>query len=314
MPANLTADYLAAEQAYKQAETQSEKIAALEQMLATLPKHKGTEKMQAEIRRKLSQARKDSQKKGGAHAAPAYLIKREGAGQVALIGPPNSGKSLLLCRLTHAHAEVADYPFTTRIPAPGMMQFEDVQIQLVDTPAMSAEYLEPWMAQVIRAAHASVLVIDPNEADVLGQIEFVLEKLGAWHLGDPKLLAGNKIDRPGAEENFSAMAALYGDRIRSVALSAATGLGLDGFARDVFRALDVVRFYSKPPGKKADLDAPYVIRRGATVQEAASHVHRDFAEHLRYARLFRIGDEHGGLMVERAHVVEDRDILEFHTA
>ncbi len=170
------------------------------------------------------------------------------------------------------------------------------------------------MAQVIRAAQASVLVIDPNDPDVLGQIEFVLGKLQSWRLPDPKLLAGNKIDRPNSEENFSAVAALYGDRLRSVALSAATGLGLDGFARDVFAALDVVRFYSKPPGKKADLDAPYVVRRGATVHEAAAHVHRDFAEHLKYARLFRIADEHSGLMVERAHLVEDRDVLEFHTA
>ncbi len=313
MPANLTADYLAAEQAYKQAETQAEKIAALEQMLATLPKHKGTEKMQAEIRRKLSQARKESQKKGGAHTAPAYLVKREGAGQVVLIGPPNSGKSLLVSRLTHAHAEVADYPFTTRMPLPGMMQFEDVQIQLVDTPAMSAEYMETWMAQVIRAAQGAVLLVDPNDADVLGQIDFILQKLEGWRLPRPKLLVGNKIDQRGAEENFTAVAELYRDRMPGVAVSAASGLGLDGFARAIFQALDVVRFYSKPPGKKPDLDAPYVIRRGATVQEAAAQVHRDFAEHLKYARLFRKSKDQGGLMVERSHVVEDQDVLEFHS-
>ncbi len=313
MPANLTADYLAAEQAYKQADTQAEKIAALEQMLATLPKHKGTEKMQAEIRRKLSQARKESQKKGAAHAAPAYFIKREGAGQVVLIGPPNSGKSMLVGRLTHARPEVADYPFTTRMPTPGMMPFEDVQIQLVDTPAISAEYMEPWMAQVIRAAHAAVLVVDPNHADALGQIEFILEKLEGWRLAPPRLLAGNKADQPGAEENLSAIGGLYGGRFPCVPVSAVTGLGLDRLAREVFGALDVVRFYSKPPGRKPDLDAPYVIRRGATVHEAAAHVHRDFAGHLKYARLFRMGQEHGGLMVERTHVVEDQDVLEFHT-
>ncbi len=313
MPANLTADYHAAEQAYRQAQTQEQKIAALQQMFATLPKHKGTEKLQAEIRRKLSEARKEGQKKGAAHAAPAYLVRPEGAGQVVLIGPPNSGKSLLVGRLTHAKVEVAEYPFTTRLPVPGMMRFEDVQIQLVDTPPISADFVESWIPQVIRGGNACALVIDPNDAAVLDETEFVLQRLSEWHLPFPKVLVGNKIDQPSAEDNYSALVGLYGDRFRCVPVSAATGLGLDGFAREAFDALDVVRFYSKPPGKPPDRDAPYVIRRGSCVQEAAARVHRDFAEHLKYARLFHEGEAHGGLMVERTHVVADRDILEFHS-
>jgi ribosome-interacting GTPase 1 len=312
MPANLTPDYLAAEQAYKRAETQQEKIAALEQMLATLPKHKGTEKIQADLRRKLSQARKESQKKGGAHAAPAYLIKHEGAGQAALIGPPNSGKSELVARLTHAHVEVADYPFTTRMPVPGMMPFENVHIQLIDTPAISAEFTEPWMGQVVRAAEMSVLLVDPNGPDVLGELEFVLQSLEKWRVPPPRLLTGNKLDLPGAADNFSAIESLYGDRFRCLAVSARTGAGLDEFAREIFLGLDVVRFYSKPPGKKPDLETPYVLRRGETVQEAARMVHRELSEHLKYARLFRKSGDHSGFMVERTHVVEDEDVLEFH--
>ena len=314
MPANLTADYLAAEQAYKQAHTQGERVSALEQMLATLPKHKGTEKIYAELKRKLSQARHESGKKIGGHAAPPYFVKREGAGQIVLIGPPNSGKSQLLCRLTHAHPEVADYPFTTRMPTPGMMQFENVQIQLVDTPPMSPEFMEPWMPQLLHAAQVGALVVDPNDPDVLGESDFILRTLEGWSLPPPRLLVGNKLDRDGAGENFAVLQALYGDRFRYVAVSAATGAGLDAFARDAFQCLDVVRFYSKAPGKKADLEVPYVLRRGATVQDAAAHVHRDFAEHLKYARLFRKDDEHHGLMVERTHAIEDGDLLEFHTA
>jgi ribosome-interacting GTPase 1 len=313
MPANLTPDYMEAERAYKQAQSQPEKIAALEQMFATLPKHKGTEKLQADIRKRLSQARKESQKKGGAHTAPAYIVKREGAGQVALLGPPNSGKSALVRAITHAHPEVGEYPFTTRMPVAGMMRFEDVQIQLVDMPALSAQYMEPWLPQVIRTADMSALVVDPGDADVLGETEFVLERLAGWRLPAPKLLVANKADRPGAEDDFAALRELYCDRMQCLPASAVSGNGLDAFRSAVFRELNVVRFYSKPPGKKADLDTPYVLRRGETVQDAAMHVHRDFAEHLQYARLFRFGDEHPGLMVERTHVVEDRDILEFHT-
>jgi ribosome-interacting GTPase 1 len=314
MPANLTADYLAAEQAFKQAHAHEDRIAALQEMLATLPKHKGTEKIYAELRRKLSQERKDSAAKSAGHAAPAYLVKREGAGQVVLIGPPNSGKSQLVCRLTHAHPEVADYPFTTRLPTPGMMPFENVQIQLVDTPPMSPEFMEPWMPQVIRPAQMSVLIVDPNDPEVLDETEFILHTLEGWSLPRPVLLAGNKLDQDRAAANFEVLQSLFGDRFRCVGFSAATGAGLDAFARETFRCLDLVRFYSKAPGKKPDLTTPYVLRRGATVQEAASHVHRDFAEHLKYARLFHKPDEHHGLMVERTHSIEDEDVLEFHTS
>jgi ribosome-interacting GTPase 1 len=315
VPANLTPDYLAAEQIYKRAETSQEKITALERMFAALPKHKGTEKMQADIKRRLSEARRESQKmrNTGAHSAPGYLVKREGAGQITLLGPPNSGKSQLVRALTHAHPEVADYPFSTRMPVAGMMPFEDVQIQLVDLPPMSAAFMEPWLPQVVRSADLCSLVVDPNDPDVLGEIDFILTTLDGWRMLPPRLLVANKLDLPFATENFRAVEELYCEQFRCVGVSAVTGAGLGPFACASFGALNLVRFYSKPPGKKPDLEVPYLLRRGCTVEEAAAHVHRDFAEHLRYARLFRKSHEHDGLMVERAHVVEDGDILEFHT-
>jgi ribosome-interacting GTPase 1 len=312
MPANLTPDYLAADRAFKAARTQPEKIAALEQMWAALPKHKGTEKLQADIKKKLSQARKESQKKGAAHSAPFYFVKKEGAGQVALAGPPNSGKSSLLAALTHARPEIAAYPFTTRAPLPGMMLFENVQIQLLDLPPLSEEFLEPWLPQVLRTATMSVLVVDPNDPDVLGETEFVLARLEEWRVPPPKLLLGNKLDLAGERENFEALSEIYGARFPSLGVSAATGEGLAAFARAVFDALEIVRVYTKPPGKSADFSAPYVLRKGETVMDAAAHVHRDFADHYKYARLFRGPGGAGGLMVERGHLVEDGDILEFH--
>lgn len=313
MPANLTADYLAAEQAYKRAQSHVERIEALEEMMAALPKHKGTEKLQADIRRRLSHERKEAQHKGGGpHSAPFYLVKREGAGQVALAGPPNAGKSQLVRALTHAQPEVAEFPFTTRVPIPGMMRFEDVGIQLLDLPPLSSEFMEPWMPQVLRAANLAVLVVDPSDADVLGEIEFVMQTLDGWRVAAPKLLVGNKLDLPGVVEDLVALRDLFGDRFRCLGVSALAGNGLEELARAVFEALDVVRFYSKPPGRPADLTVPFVLHRGETVQEAAAHVHRDLAEHLRYARLFHKSGGHDGLMVERTHVVEDGDILEFH--
>ena len=312
MPANLTPDYLAAERDYRSAVSCGEKIDALERMLATLPKHKGTEKLQADVKRRLSQARKESHKKRTSHAAPFYQVKQEGAGQVALVGPPNAGKSQLLRALTHAHPEVAEYPFTTRLPTPGMMPYEDVQIQLVDLPALAPEFLEPWMPQVLRPADLSVLVVDVSDPGALDEIDFISRTLEQWRIPVPRLLAANKSDLPGAAQDFTALQELYRDRYACIAISASTGTNLDRFARALFDLLGIVRVYTKAPGHKADLSAPFVLRRGQTVLDGARLVHRDFAEHLKFARLYRVSGGHDGLMVERTHVVEDGDVLEFH--
>ncbi|MFB3827640.1 MAG: GTPase [Bryobacteraceae bacterium] len=311
MPANLTPDYLAAERDYKSAATPAEKIAALERMMATLPKHKGTEKMQADIRRRLSQARKETAKKG-AHATPFYVVPKEGAAQVALVGPPNAGKSQLLSRITHARPEVADYPFTTRVPRPGMMPYEDVNIQIVDLPPLSPEFMEPWLPQVIRAAHLGIAVVDVNDATVLDEMEFLDQAALQYKFPPPRLLLANKIDLPGAEDNFTALEDLYGGRYRCMAVSALTGRNLDALGPLLFEMLELVRVYTKVPGRKADLGAPYVVRRGQTVIDVARLVHKDFAENLKYARLFHPSAERDGMAVERDHPVQDRDILEFH--
>ncbi len=312
MPANLSPDYLAAEREFREAESQPEKIAALEKMLATIPKHKGTEKLQADLKRRLAQARKESPKKGAAHSTPFYQVEKEGAGQVALLGPPNAGKSQLLAALTHAHPEIAEYPFTTRLPLPGMMRFENVAIQLVDLPPLSKEFTESWLAQVVRNATARVLVVDVNDPEVLDEIDYARSVCAGWRLQAPALLAANKIDEPGAVENLAAVEELVGGQFTVLAISALTGSGLDRFARAVFDLLELVRVYTKAPGKKAELDAPFLLHRGKTVLDAARLVHKDFAEHLKYARLFRSSHERDGIMVERAHLVEDGDVLEFH--
>ena len=314
MPANLTPEYMSAEQEYKGARTHHEKIAALERMLATVPKHKGTEKLQADIKHRLSQERKEAQKKGATHSTPFYLVEKEGAAQVALVGPPNSGKSQLITALTHARPEVADYPFTTRVPIPGMMPFEDVQIQLVDLPPLSPEFMEPWLPQVIRGATASVLVADLGDADVLDEIGFIEGLFEERRLARPKMLAANKLDLEGASEILTALEELVGGRYRVLAVSAAEGHNLERFRREVFDMLELVRVYTKPPGKKVELTTPYVLHRGQTVIDAARLVHKDFAENLKFARLHRAeqGSSQQGMMVERSHVVNDGDVLEFH--
>src|SRR3954453_8943800 len=184
MPANLPPQYSRAEEEFRKAATAGERLEKLREMFRLLPKHKGTEKLQSDLKKRISRTRdeiegaKSSGKKGGV----SYRIPREGAGQVVLVGPPNAGKSALLAALTNATPEVADYPFTTRRPMPGMMTFENVQIQLVDMPPISHEYMESWMSQITRNADGVLLVVDLSDAGVLDAVELSAEVLQEWKI------------------------------------------------------------------------------------------------------------------------------------
>jgi hypothetical protein len=327
MPANLTPEYLEAEQRFKSAKSTEEKIAGLEEMLATIPKHKGTEKMQAELKRRLSKLRTEQARRPAARRLTDIIhrVEKEGAGQVTLLGPPNSGKSLLLRRLTHATPEVADYPFTTRAPLPGMMLFEDVQIQLVDLPPIHPDFRESWPYQIIRNADGALLVVDLGDPDLLEDLETTLAQLasakvqlGQGELPDAPgwlarkcLLVGNKMDASGARENLEILKELYGTRFRILPVSAQTGEGLETLRQAAFALLEVIRIYTKAPGKKFDRTAPYVLKRGARLLDLAGHVHHDFLSQLKYARVWGHG-KFEGQMVNRDYQLEDQDVVELH--
>jgi hypothetical protein len=324
MPANLTPDYLAADRKFKEATTPQAKLAALEEMLATIPKHKGTEKMQANLKSRLAKLREEAQrKKGTARSRPFYHVEREGAGQIVLVGAPNSGKSSILAALTNATPEIADYPFATRVPLSGMAAFEDVQIQLVDLPPISAELTEGWLYAIIRGADGALIVVDLADPDVLASTERVLELLAAANIEPippgrprgarevPAVFVAAKLDAPGARDTLDVFKEVYGGRLPLLPISAEQDVNLAELRKTLFGMLNVIRVYSKKPGRKADLTVPYILRRGTTVLEAAAVVHKDFAERLRYARLWRRGAIEGQ-MFGRDHLLEDGDILELH--
>jgi hypothetical protein len=329
MPANLTPQYKEAEQRYRVAAGHDEKLAALHEMMALLPKHKGTEKLQADIRRRIAKLEEEAEHgaRGGAKRADPGHVAREGAGQWVLIGPPNAGKSALVGALTHARPEVAPYPFTTHLPQPGMMPFEDVQVQLVDTPAVAAHRTEPYMANLVRGADGVLLVLDPGGDDLDGALaagHTLLEKAHVWPrsrrlpaeasplvVARPLLVLLNKADLdPGG-----VLAALAGETVGSdlpaLRVSAVAGTGLEDLRRRLFADLGVVRVYAKEPGKKPDLERPFVLPAGSTVHDLARHVHKEIAERLRYARLWGHA-RFEGQQVERHHELADRDVVELH--
>jgi ribosome-interacting GTPase 1 len=325
MPANLTPEYLEAERRFKSAKTTAEKIATLEEMFATIPRHKGTEKMQADIKRRLAKLRNEQSKRPASRAGLIYKVDKEGAGQLALIGPPNSGKSALVRRLTHATPEVADYPFTTRGPHPGMMAFEDIQFQLVDLPPVHPEVHESWVYQIIRNADAALAVVDLSDPDLLEDLETTLAELvkakvllgrgttpeGPGWLAKKALLVANKRDLHGAAESLEILRDLYGSRFEMIAVSAEMGDGLDELRRAVFDFLELVRVYTKAPGHKLEKTAPYVLRRGSHLIDLAALVHHDFITHLKYARVWGHG-KFEGQMVNRDYRLADKDIVELH--
>jgi len=318
MPANLTPQYLEAEQRFKQAQTPEEKLLALQEMMAIIPKHKGTEKLRAELKKKLSALRKESFSKKSEARRNFFHVERAGARQLALVGAPNSGKSALLARLSNASPEVADYPFTTREPIPGMVLYQDVYLQLIDLPPVSAEHIEYWVPQIIRNADAVLWIVDLSDDDILDHMEatrHILEKTNTNLEERKTLIVGHKIDEAKAQTRAKIVLELYGEHLPMVTFSStlATASEADAFNRTVYKFLELVRVYTKVPGKKAERRDPFVLCRGSTVFDLAGSVHRSLAETLQFAKVWGDG-KIDGMMVARDFVLDDGDIVELHAA
>jgi hypothetical protein len=328
MPANLPPQYFEVEKKLKTARSAQEKIEILEELLAIIPKHKGTEKLQAQLKTKVAKLRDSGDKQPTlARHSPSTLIDKSGAGQVILVGLPNAGKSSVVKALTGANPEVGDYPFTTRQPAPYMMKFENIRIQIIDTPPLMTDFVETGLAEAVKVADAVLLVADLTSRDPAADLEAVLLQLkekkvelvgGGEPLSGPAppyrkqtLLAACKAETERAPENLEALRILFGERFEVIPVSPLAAEGIELLRRKVFLLLDIIRVYSKAPGKKPDLDEPFTLPKGSTVMDLAKAVHKDFAQSLKYARIWR-GDKYQGQMANRDHLLEDEDILELH--
>ena len=339
MPANLSPEYKASEAAFRKARDPRERLDCLREMLRTIPKHKGTDHLQADIKSRIKELSEEVEapKKGGAaRSGPPLVIRPQGAAQLALIGPPNTGKSALHARLTGSHAQVAPYPFTTQFPEPGMMPHEDVHFELVDLPAVSPEHPLPWLASALQTADACLLVVDLSESSCVEQVQALHAILRDKHVtlnerwdavsanadvgdGDPfalrlpALMLANKADLAVDEAaEVEAFRELTGLNYPALAVSAKTGQGLGEVGAWLFGHRGIVRVYTKTPGKPAEKDRPFTLRRGQTVEDAARLVHKDLAHSLKYARVWsRTGIP--GQHVGREHALADGDVVELHT-
>jgi uncharacterized protein len=346
MPTNVTPEYKKAEEAYRKAREPKDRLECLKQMLSTIPKHKGTEHLQADIKSRIKDLTEElaGPRKGGKRGGPALTIRAEGAAQVVLLGPPNSGKSALHQRLTGSRAQSGPGSFITQFPEPGMLGYEDVAFQLLDLPSMSPDHSPPWIASALQTADAVLLVVDLSDPACVEHVQFILDTLGdkkislsarwpglardagggadggtaaaeddPFRIQLPTLLLANKSDLAPDPEEVAVLEELLAVDFPALRISAETGLGLGELAPWLFEALAIVRVYTKAPGKEPERDRPFTVRRGDTVLDVARLVHKDIAESFRFGRLWGSG-VFDGQQVGADHPVADGDVVELHAA
>jgi ribosome-interacting GTPase 1 len=343
MPTNVSPEYKKAEEAYRKAREPKDRLDCLKQMLSTIPKHKGTEHLQADIKSRIKDLTEElaGPKKGGKRSGPALALRPEGAAQVALLGPPNSGKSALHLRVTGSRAQSGPGPFITQFPEPGMLPFEDIAFQLLDLPSMTPEHSPPWIASSLQSCDAALLVVDLSDPACVDNVQFILDTLeqkkvslvAAWpglektgqqagpegqeledpfRISLPTLLVANKSDLVSDPEEVTVLEELLGVRFPTLRVSAETGQGLGELAPWLFRALGVVRVYTKAPGKDVERDRPFTVRAGDTVIDVARLVHKDMAEGFRFARMWG-KSVFDGQQVGADQPVTDGDVVELHS-
>jgi ribosome-interacting GTPase 1 len=329
MPANLPPEYIEAELRFRAAKDPTEKLAILRELMALVPKHKGTEKLRVELKRKWTKLQEEVQqqqrKQKGGRGLGYDHIEREGAGQITLVGLPNCGKSSLLAAVTNAKPEIAEYPFSTFRPTVGMMPFEDIQLQLIDLPPLS-EFTEPWVYSLIRQCDLVALLIDLSSETPGDDLLAVLDCLGKARIqpvghtvqslsveGTVKraLIIGTKSDTERAAEHLQELHAVADSQFIVIGVSTISAEGLGELGKAFFAGLNVVRVYTKKPGQPVKKELPYVLPAGSTVTDVARAIHKDLAEKFAYARVWGSA-EFPGQRVERNYIVRDGDLLEFH--
>jgi uncharacterized protein len=330
MPANLTQQYLKAEEEYRRAQSPEEELKCLQVMLSEIPKHKGTDHLQADLKSKMAKVKKEmaAERSGGGKKGRGFRIPRQGAGTIILLGGPNAGKSQLVCSVTRATPEVAPYPFTTQAPTPAMMPWEDVTVQLIDTPPITRDFMDSHIHGLVRAADLALLMVDLGSDDGVEQCQEVLDRLSATktrlaassYLDENDVglsytrtfLLPNKIDLPEAPERLALLHELLPLDFPEYVISAQHGTGLEALREALYRSLDVVRVYSKlPTAKEPDRERPFTVRRGSTLVELAGQVHKDFIKGMKFARVW--GEAvHDGTVVKGDYVLHDKDVVELH--
>jgi small GTP-binding protein len=330
MPANLPPHYYELEREFNKETDPHEKLRLAKELLALMPKHKGTDKLQAEMKAKISRLKKQIEEGGrghGVHRVDLHShIEKEGAAQIILIGPPNSGKSSLLESLTNAKPLVADYPYATREPVTGMMSYETVHFQLIDTPSISEQQFPNYLPNLIRQADLVALVADLSASVPIAGLEVILrltdEKAIILTSNPPEkaenprysykktIIVANKCFEDETGKRQQILRQRFPD-FTIIPTSILDDESLERFKAAVFGAMGIIRVYTKRIGHEVEYKDPIILPVGGTVEQAAVMLHKDFAYKLQFAKVWGKG-KFEGQRVKNNFVLSDGDIIEFH--
>ncbi len=329
MPTNLPPEYFEVERRYKAATDPAERIELLEELMGTIPKHKGTDHLRADLRRRLSKMKAESQtRKSASRQSTIYNIGKEGAGQIVVVGAPNVGKSALVSALTNAEPEVSPAPFSTWGPTPGMMPIENIQVQLIDLPPLNPEHIEADLFNLARKADLVLLMVDlqANPEEQLAEALAILERqriipdhqAGRYvdepqrYFPKPFLVLANKCDSEADDELFELFREMATTDCTMLSISVMTVRNIDAMKQLIYEKLGIMRIYSQPPGHQVNYNSPFVMPQGSTVEEFARKVHLDFFKNMKSARIWGVSAAFDGQMVSREHVLQDGDVVELN--
>ena len=301
MPTNVPPQYRDAEQRFREAVSVQGKIAALQEMLQIMPKHKGTDHLKAQLRARLSKLMSDLETSSGGKGGRTeqFSLPKEGAGRSTLIRPTNVGKALLLSSATGAKTKVGSYELSTQEPIPGMYPYNDIYIQMVDTPPIDNIATQSRLYGLLRTSDIFVFVADLTNNPV-DQTENSFKELEEWGFkllekgqytdeddqftSKPTIIVCNKADIPGALDNYEYMETHYGGKFPLIMASAHEEVGLDELAEELFTSLKIIRIYTKSPRERLEdftNENPVVLPNGSTVGEAAQQVHKELSHGLK---------------------------------
>jgi len=301
MPTNVHPEYAYAEKEFLNAQTDEDKLRAMEKMISLAPHHKGAENLRAQLNLRLKKLKEkltiEKKSKRGSRAG----IKKEEM-QAAIIGKTKTGKSSLLSILTNAHPEITDYPFTTKVSIVGMMNYNGVGIQLIEIPAIESEYYDRGIAN-----SADSLLILITDLFQIAEIEKKLDKFAG-----KRIIVFNKMDLLSENEKRKISATLQSRKYNFVLISTETGEGIEELKEKLFQSFGKMRIYTKEPGKEK-AKKPIILLPDSIVKEVAKKIFKGFSNKVKETKIWGPSSKYPGQVVSLNHKLKDLDVVEFKT-
>jgi uncharacterized protein len=303
MPINAHPDYIKAEKDYYDASSDEEKLAALEEMLKWVPKHKGAETLRKNIRtryKKLKQEFAKSKKKSGSKKG----IKKEQL-QAVIIGLTNSGKSSILKAITNANPKIASYGFTTTEPEIGTLDYEGCNIQIIDLPPIASPNFDKG---IVNNAETLLIVVEK-----IDEIKSILEQV-KQNKNSKKIIIFNKIDLYNENTKRKIKETLKSKRYTHELVSTKSNEGLEELKEKILKSFPIIRIYTKHPGKKQKhQDKPVVLQKDSTLADVAEKILHGYSKKVKYAKVTGPSAKFKNQKIGLKHIVKDKDVVEFYT-